>query len=649
MTKTTRAMPRHRSTLLAALLASGFAAALPAAAAEAWTATATTAHDVRGARHIGPLAQATDVHIVVSLKLRNKAQLDALTSRLVAGAADAQALTPQQFLAQHAPTAAQADAVASYLRQQGFRDVKVADNRLLVSATGSAAAVKQAFQADLHAYDVDGRSAYANVTDALVPQHLADSVQAVVGLQSVHLPHVHAQVFTGTVAPLATTGTVSGVTITDFPALYSASSLPSATTANIGIITQGNVAQTIADLQTFAARAGYPAPTVTTTVVGGASTDTSNLLEWNLDTQTSLAAAGGTVASLILYDVPALTDAALTAGYNQAVVDNKARAINVSIGICEKYEPSSVIAADDQIFQAAVAQGQTFSVSSGDSGANECGGGNASGQSYPSTSPWVIAVGGTTLTHSGGTWGGETVWSGAGGGPSVIEPAPAWQLAAGVLGTSTKRGTPDISFDANPSSGALVLINGALQQVGGTSLAAPLWAGFWSRIQAKNGNVLPFPAQTLYAGAATHTYWFHDIYSGSQGYSAAGGWDYASGWGSLYVGNFAAATFISGSVGTLSFVSGTHSALDSGGDIATLKIRNTGIGTITGITYTCGASATAAGSWYKYNTSSTLPPTSLAPGAVGTFQCVAAASGMFNVYINLTGTNATNSPYAVSF
>jgi xanthomonalisin len=123
----------------------------------------------------------------------------------------------------------------------------------------------------------------------------------------------------------------------------------------------------------------------------------------------------------------------------------------------------------------------------------------------------------------------------------LTENAPSWQTAAGVLGTSTKRGVPDISFDASPSSGALVLVNGSQAQIGGTSLAAPLWAGFWARIQAAHGNTLPFPASTLYSGAASHTTWFHDVTSGNQGYAAATGWDYASGYGSVQIANFSAA------------------------------------------------------------------------------------------------------------
>jgi pseudomonalisin len=134
----------------------------------------------------------------------------------------------------------------------------------------------------------------------------------------------------------------------------------------------------------------------------------------------------------------------------------------------------------------------------------------------------------------------QTSSGGAGGGPSTTETAPSWQTAAGVLGTSTKRGVPDISFDASPYSGALVRVNGSNVQIGGTSLSAPLWTGFWSRIQSVHGNTLAFPASKLYSGAAANPGWFHDITSGSQGYSAATGWDYASGYGSVLISAFSA-------------------------------------------------------------------------------------------------------------
>jgi xanthomonalisin len=579
-----------RLTLLSALMAGAFAVSAQAATSEAWVATSTKAHDPRAAVHVAPLKAGEQVDIVVSLKLRNKPELDALTAKLMAGAAGVKPLSSAEFNARYAPTAAQAQAVVAYLNAQGFSNIKVAANNLLVSATGGAGVIRTAFKADLHEYNVNGRRAYANVTDALIPEHLSSTVLGVVGLQNVHLMHTHAQRMTAPDA--ATPQAVTGVSIPNFASIYGASSLPSATTGTIGIITSGKVTQTITDLKSFASSAGYPVPNVTTTVVGTAGTSTSGTDEWNMDSQSSLAAAGGSISHMILYNVNSLSDSALSLGYNKAVTDNLAKAINVSLGGCESDE-GSVEASQDQIFQTAVAQGQMFSVSSGDSGAYECGATAGKAQSYPAVSPYVMAIGGTTLSSTGGTWNSETVWSctsasscqqsssgGAGGGPSLTENAPSWQTASGVLGTATKRGVPDISFDASPNSGALVLINGSNAQIGGTSLAAPLWAGFWTRIQAAHGNTLPYPAQTLYQGAAANPGWFHDVTSGNQGYAAATGWDYATGYGSVQIANFSSA-FTGGGGGTttptanFSFsTSGltatfTDSSSDVGGTIST--------------------------------------------------------------------------------
>ena len=557
--KTSRYVPQRRLaagldrlTRLSAVAAAALLVATAHAATTAWVPTTTKAHDPRNAVHLAPMRVGDPVPVVVSLKLRNKAELDALTARLLAGDPGARALTHAEFMARHAPTDEQVARVAAYLRQHGFTGIEVASNHLLVNATGGAGAVKEAFRAELHSYDVNGRTAYANVTDAFVPATLGDTVLGIVGLQTVHLAHVHAKRADATRVQATTPQAITGIGIPSFPIIYGASKLPSATNATIGIITSGSVTQTIADLKSFATSAGYPVPPVTTSVIGTASTSTSGEDEWNMDSQASLAAAGGTIKSMVLYNINSLSDADLTQGYNKAVADNTARAVNVSLGACETDEVS-IEPTQDQIFQSAVAQGQMFSVSSGDSGAYECGATAGKAQSYPAVSPYVMAVGGTTLsTTNGSTWAGETVWSctsaancqqstsgGAGGGPSLTEKAPSWQIASGVLGSSTMRGVPDISYDASPNSGALVLIDGSQEQIGGTSLAAPLWAGFWVRIQSQYGNGLPFPAPTLYQGGASHPNWFHDVTSGNQGNAAATGWDYASGWGSVQVDQFA--------------------------------------------------------------------------------------------------------------
>ena len=127
----------------------------------------------------------------------------------------------------------------------------------------------------------------------------------------------------------------------------------------------------------------------------------------------------------------------------------------------------------------------TYVAASGDSGA-------WNGPSYPSVSPNVLAVGGTTLTLSGSSYSSESGWSGSTGGFSGLdsnwqfyEVQPSYQnaaLAAAGLSYGV-RTTPDVSFNADPSSGVAVYDSVGYGgqtgwfQLGGTSAAAPAWAG----------------------------------------------------------------------------------------------------------------------------------------------------------------------------
>ncbi|MBK0413470.1 S8/S53 family peptidase [Chromobacterium haemolyticum] len=524
----------------AALVSAAFFSIAAQAATLNWQSTNTLAHPVQSlipqAQDSGEVAAGQSVHIAVALKVRDKAQLDTLTQSILQGGSK-HYLSKTEFLDRFSPTEAQAQTVVKHLQANGFRNIKVAPNRLLITADGSAATVKAGFQTSLHRYNINGRQAFANVANAQVPSQLADIVLAVHGLQNVHqfhtaLRHPTPQAFK--------TASVSGHSPSDFPSIYNANSLPPASNTTVGIIAEGDLTQTLSDLQDFAGSAGYG--TVATSVInsGTPSSDTSGTEEWNLDSQDILAAAGGAVQQMNFYVAPSMTNADITAAFNAAVSDGTAKVINVSLGECETSAQSDgMTASADQIFQAAVAQGQTFSVSTGDSGSYECGGRTAR-QSYPAVSPYVIAVGGTTLSTSGKTgYLSETTWNGGGGGPSYTESAPAWQTSAGVLTISkTKRGVPDVSFDADPNSGALVLVNGNTSQIGGTSLAAPLFTGFWARIESANGNNIHSPAPSIYKYFKANPSLYHDVTSGSNGaYSAAKGWDYTTGWGSLNIAN----------------------------------------------------------------------------------------------------------------
>jgi len=118
--------------------------------------------------------------------------------------------------------------------------------------------------------------------------------------------------------------------------------------------------------------------------------------------------------------------------------------------------------------------------------------GDSPGPIYPSTSPNVVSVGGTTLSTNSvtGSFINENVWQDAGGGPSAVEPRPPYQNSVRSI-VGSQRGTPDIASDANPNTGVWVLDNFVVPDfgstycgftpcwliVGGTSVASPTWAG----------------------------------------------------------------------------------------------------------------------------------------------------------------------------
>jgi pseudomonalisin len=552
---------------IAAMLVAAFGASSQALAISNWVPTQSHATDVSGATAREAVEDGKTLHIAVSLQVRNKAALDKLVAAITSGQSS-RVLSSEEVKRQFSPTEGQVAALVNHLRKAGFINIEVMQNNMMVTADGTAATARAAFNVEMRYFEKNGRKSFANVNDPVVPEELRDTVLAVHGLQTMHRAHrTFARMNAGSEATTeatieATSGSAVSHNPTAWPTIYNATSLPTGANTTVGIITAASLTQTLKDLAIFVKNNKLATPVTSTVNVGGTGTTTSSgPTEWDIDSQDSIGAAGGALKSIIFYNAKALTDADMTTMFARAVSDNKAKVINVSLGGCEtdsKNDGSE--AASDQAFETGIAQGQTFAVASGDSGSYECSGNKTSIQSYPAVSPYVIAVGGSTVyTTSAGAWSSETVWSctsytactskngtgGGGGGVSTTETAPSWQVASGVLGTSTKRGVPDISFSGNPSSGATVIVNGkSASGWGGTSLATPIFVGFWARIQSAHSNTLAFPASSIYKyGVANQSTLFHDITSGSNGgYSAKAGWDYASGFGSINIGNFA--TFI---------------------------------------------------------------------------------------------------------
>jgi kumamolisin len=199
----------------------------------------------------------------------------------------------------------------------------------------------------------------------------------------------------------------------------------------------------------------------------------------------------------------------------------------------------------DYIFRSYWASGKpvSFFFSAGDSGL---------GAQYPSSSPWVVSAGGTTINRSAttGYFQSESCWAGSGGGTSTYETySSTWGTGTGpwtnfqypLFGMANRR-TPDISFDADPASGVWVRYAGAWYTVGGTSVSAPALAGIVNNSNNRLGvapsgggyftnaeNNLLYSELLTYKEKITN---FYDVTTGSNGASALPGWDYCTGVGS---------------------------------------------------------------------------------------------------------------------
>jgi subtilase family serine protease len=275
-----------------------------------------------------------------------------------------------------------------------------------------------------------------------------------------------------------------------------------------------------ADLGVFSSQYGLPACTTANgcfakvNQAGGTSLprkDAGWALEISLDIQWAHAIAPG--ARILLVEASSNSFANLLAAEDYA--KQHAQYVSNSWGGSEFSGESSY---DSHFLQSGV----SFFVSSGDAGLPA---------EYPSASPNVISVGGTTLHLSGGTFTGETGWSGGGGGCSSYETATSAQSSFGQYGQVNcggKRATPDVSLDADPASGVSVYDTTRYQgqqgwfTVGGTSASSPMWAG---RAAAQGAVV-----NSAYVYGNNITY--RDITSGNNGAPCLVGFDLCSGRGS---------------------------------------------------------------------------------------------------------------------
>ncbi len=315
------------------------------------------------------------------------------------------------------------------------------------------------------------------------------------------------------------------------------------------------------DLQTFInyfhLKQMYGLPNTSTCTVGGnlhpcfqkvyaqtkPRTDSGWALEISLDIQWAHAIAPG--ADILLVEAKNNFLSSLLGAVSVAV-KNGAKAVSMSWGGSEFSSESSYDSYFNQV-------GVTFTASSGDSG---------SGVIWPSASPYVVGVGGTTLPldSSGTLTGSETAWSGSGGGISAYELEPGYQtsyFANDGTSTNSHRGVPDVAYDADPSTGVAVYDSTPYSgqtgwfQVGGTSVGAPQWAALivLADQTRSSGSLSTTPqssplynaASLTVIGIGSYAYDYRDIISGSNGTcslcTAVTGYDFVTGLGTPQANN----------------------------------------------------------------------------------------------------------------
>ena len=537
--------------------------AVAIAAPSGWSSTATQGVTVANATNLGALEPSTPMTVRVGLNLHNT---DALAHAIASG----QTLTPAQFAATYGPTPSEVQAVVSYLQTQGFTNIETGTQ--MVSANGTAANVSKAFNTTLNAFSLNGAHVYANVTPAYVPTNLGGIVTAVLGLTNAAKMAVPTDY-----ACVKNTNPPNGQCLARFePAdvqrYYDADPLPPATATSIAVIAEGDVSGVVNDLRTAESVFGLPQVPVTVVNVGLKSPDTAGGGEWALDTQSSTGMAQN-VKMLYLYVATSLTDSDIAHTYSKWVGQDLAQTGNSSFGECE-YSAwlDGAMKVDDNLFMQAAAQGQTMFASTGDTGSacavlptNGAPGSGPPMVSYPADSPYVNAVGGTSVVRNtnDANYVGEVAWNAGGGGISQFENATSWeepvQLTTGIVAAGNLRGVPDTAMAADAEAGAYRVYGtnpglgdcSAGCSIGGTSESSPLTMGAWARVLSAHGGVAKFAPPLLYQNYTryesnetlvqgpppTETYGgFHDIISGANGtYTAQPGYDYTTGLGTLDV------------------------------------------------------------------------------------------------------------------
>ncbi|HEX7570671.1 MAG TPA: protease pro-enzyme activation domain-containing protein, partial [Verrucomicrobiae bacterium] len=480
------------------------------------------------------------LRLSIGLPLRNQGALTNLLQELYDSSSSnyRRFLSADEFARRFGPAEQDYQAVMEFAKTNGFKVVGTHPNRMLLDVAGAVPDIERAFHLNLRMYrhPTETRDFYA--PDVEPQLDLAAPVLHISGLDNflVPPPRHHAMPAVNasarTPAPAAGSGPSGTYAGKDFRAAYAPGVTNTGAGQSVGLIEfQGYYAS---DILTYETNYSLPNIPLNNVLLGGLSSITADAggAECPLDIEMAIAMATN-LSQVIIYCTTRSgnTDTVL----NRMATDNSCKQLSCSWGIGTS---ANIL----QIFQQFAAQGQSFFNASGDSDAG----------SVYDDAPGETLVGGTTLVTSGagGSRTSESVWNWGGGTGSTggISPTyglPVWQQGINMdtnQGSAFMRNVPDVAMTAD---GVWVLYNnGSSGAFGGTSCAAPLWAGFMALVnQQAAANGLPpvgFLNPALYAlGKGTnYAAVFHDITTGNNtsssspnNYYAVPGYDLCTGWG----------------------------------------------------------------------------------------------------------------------
>jgi kumamolisin len=458
-------------------------------------------------------------------------------------------LTVPQFTERFGPSQKDYNRVVDFLRKNGFSVIGGSRDGMNVVIRGHVSNVEKAFKVTMNTYrhPTENRTFYA--PDREPAANLPFPLWHISGLDDYSIPKPRLVSRTAyarahgispdAVVTHAITGSGPSASFlgSDMRAAYYGGTALTGAGQNLGLLEY--VGTDLDDLTTYYQSIGQT-NNVPITLVSTDGTSTTCLQsagcddsEQTLDMTQAIGMAPG-LASVVVY--VGNTDTAIISAMTTH------NPLPTTIGCSWGWTPADPETLDPY-FQKMAAQGQTFFAASGDSSTW-----STANEAWPADDPNVVSVGGTDLVTAGagGAWKSETGWVDSGGGISPDSVTiPSWQQIMGVInssnkGSTTLRNGPDVS--ANADFTFYVCANQtacSANQFGGTSFAAPMWAGYLALVNqqavANGGAPVGFINPTIYTQNVTSRYAadFHDITSGTSGnFSAVTGFDLVTGWGS---------------------------------------------------------------------------------------------------------------------